>query len=179
MLIERIKTWAIILLTLSNLFGITAAYIKGNRDGASRTEAKYRKLIADQEFAYQLERNRWQVNLQKITESNNQQKLTITTLEGNLKNEREKNITLLNANNRLTKQFTRMLDASTRTEAGIMHPAAGNESDAYTSSTVAPDRILSVIQTNNINHLKCITDLNAWIDWYRMNLNIGHKTTAD
>jgi len=168
MLIERLKTWAIILLILSNLFGITAAYIKGDFHGANRTEAKYRKLVADQEFAYQLERNYQQANLLKITESNNQQKLTITTLEGSLKNEREKNASLLNANNRLTRQFTRMLDASTHTKAG-MRSTASNESDAYTSSTIAPDRILSVIQTNNINHLKCIADLNAWIDWYQMN----------
>jgi len=141
-------------------------------DGVNSTEAKYKKLIADQKFAYQLEHNHQQANLLKIIKSNNQQKLTIITLEGSLKNEREKNASLLNADNRLTRQFTRMLDASTRTEIG-MHSATSNESDVYTSSTVASDRILSLIQTNNINHLKCIVDLNAWVDWYQMNQNIN------
>jgi hypothetical protein len=64
-------------------------------------------------------------------------------------------------------EYTRLLDASASAKVPI---ASGNESDAYTPSATAPDRILFITQQNNLNHLRCIVELTAWQKLYWENV---------
>ena len=148
----------------TKLFGVLImglALIGAYTAGVSQGKSSER-LKAEQ--AYNVKLVQYSQTLQTVTESNNQQKLKISNLEVNLKNERSKNAKLLNDNNRISKQFTKLYDASTK-----LSIAASNESDATSSSTVAPNRILQIMQENNLNHLRCIADLIAWHEWWYRN----------
>lgn len=138
---------------------VGSAYIVGLNKGVSSEREKQLKI----QFVLQ---QKQQDIVNKIAESNLVAYNQITVLEGKLKDETTKNARLLNSNNRLTIQFTRLYNASTKTK---LSNAANNESDATTPSSIAPDRILRIMQYNNGKHLKCIADLNAWIDWYYAN----------
>ncbi|RTL10308.1 MAG: hypothetical protein EKK54_11585 [Neisseriaceae bacterium] len=147
------KLFGILILSLA-FIGI---YTAGVSEGRSAE-----RLKAEQ--AYNVKLMQYNQTLQAVTESNNQQKFKISTLEGELKHETAKNAKLLNDNNRISKQFTKLYDSSTR-----LSIAASNESDATSASSIAPDRILQVMQQNNLNHQRCISDLTAWQEWYRQN----------
>ena len=136
---------------------LIGVYVAGVSQGKSDE-----RLKAEQ--AYNVKLVKYNQTLQSVTESNNQQKLKISTLESELKHETSKNAKLLNDNNRLSRQFTKLYDASTQ-----LSIASGYESDATSSSSVAPDRILQIMQQNNLNHQRCIADLIAWQEWYRQN----------
>jgi hypothetical protein len=120
--------------------------------------------LLEAEQAYTLKLVQYSQTLQAVTESNNQQKLKISNLEVNLKNERSKNAKLLNDNNRISQQFTKLYDSSARLSVASSEP-----SDATTASAIAPDRILQIMQDNNLNHQRCIADLISWQEWYRQN----------
>lgn len=148
----------------TKLFGVlilSLAFIGIYTAGVSEGRSSER-LKAEQ--AYNVKLVQYNQTLQAVTESNNQQKIKISTLEVDLKNERLKNAKLLNDNNRISRQFTRLYDSSTQ-----LSIAASNESDATSASSIAPDRILAVMQENNLNHQRCIADLTAWQEWYRQN----------
>ena len=147
------KLFGVLVLSLAFI----GTYIVGVRQGKS---AEWLKA----EQSYNAKLVQYNQTLQAVTESNNQQKLKISILEVNLENERSKNAKLLNDNNRISRQFTRLYDASTK-----LSFTASNESDATSSSAVAPDRILQIMQKNNLNHQRCIADLTAWQEWYRQN----------
>ncbi len=147
------KLFAVLILSLVLIGVYTAGVSQGKSD---------ERLKAEQ--AYTIKLVKYNQTLQAITESNNQQKLKISTLESELKHETSKNAKLLNDNNRISLQFTKLYDSSTK-----LSIAASNESDATISSAVTPDRILQIMQENNLNHLRCITDLVAWQEWYRQN----------
>lgn len=136
---------------------LIGVYVAGVSQGKSDE-----RLKAEQ--AYIVKLVKYNQNLQSVTESNNQQKIKISTLESELKHETSKNAQLLNDNNRISRQFTKLYDASTQ-----LSIASSNESDATSSSSVAPDRILQIMQQNNLNHQRCIADLIAWQEWYRQN----------
>lgn len=145
------KAFGVLLMGLALIGVYTAGVSQGKSD---------ERLKAEQ--AYNVKLQQYNKTLQFVTESNNQQKLKISTLEVDLKNERLKNSKLLNDNNRLSRQFTKLYDSSTQ-----LSVAASNESDATTASAIAPDRILQIMQENNLNHQRCIADLVAWQEWYR------------
>ncbi len=145
------KLFAVLILSLALIGVYTAGVSQGKSD---------ERLKAEQ--AYNVKLQQYNKTLQFVTESNNQQKLKISTLEVDLKNERLKNSKLLNDNNRISLQFTKLYDSSTK-----LSISASNESDATTASSVAPDRILQIMQENNLNHQRCIADLVAWQEWYR------------
>lgn len=147
------KLFAALILSLA-LIGV---YVAGINQGKSDE-----RLKAEQ--AYNVKLVQYNQTLQTVTESNNQQKLKISTLESELKHETSKNAKLLNDNNRISRQFTKLYDASTQ-----LSITSGYESDATSSSSVAPDRILQIMQQNNLNHQRCIADLIAWQEWYRQN----------
>ncbi len=67
-MLDKLKTWAIILLTLSNLFGILGAYIKGKEAGENELRQYY-------EAAERASNDYWQDKLNKISESANQTRL--------------------------------------------------------------------------------------------------------
>lgn len=148
----------------TKLFGIlilSLAFIGIYTAGVSEGRSSER-LKAEQ--AYNVKLQQYSQTLQFISESNNQQKLKISTLESELKHETAKNAKLLNDNNRISRQFTRLYDSSTQ-----LSIATSDESDATSTSSIAPDRILQIMQENNLNHQRCIADLTAWQDWYRQN----------
>lgn len=147
------KLFSVLVLSLAFI----AIYTAGVSEGRSSE-----RLKAEQ--AYNVKLMQYSKTLQSISESNNQQKLKISTLEVDLKNERNKNTKLLNDNNRISKQFTKLYDSSTR-----LSIATSESSDATSASSITPDRILQIMQENNLNHQRCIADLTAWQDWYRQN----------
>lgn len=142
-------------------------YLLGHAQGSNSCELRYRQAMLKTEQANEQQIRHWQDVLNNIAESNNQQQNKINVLQVQLTNERTKNINLINANNRITRQYTRLLDASASAKVPV---TTGNESDAYTPSPVAPDRILFITQQNNLNHLRCIADLTVWLRWYQENL---------
>lgn len=147
------KLFSVLILSLA-FIGI---YTAGVSQGKSSE-----RLKAEQ--AYTVKLVQYNQTLQSVTELTNQQKLKISTLESELKNETTKNAKLLNDNNRISKQFTKLYDSSTQ-----LSIATSNESDATNSSSVTPDRILQIMQDNNLNHQRCIADLTAWQEWYHQN----------
>lgn len=128
-------------------------YQKGKSDERLKAETEYNARLI-----------KYNQTLQSVSESNNQQKLKISTLEVSLNNEISKNAKLLNDNNRISKQFTKLYDSSARLSVASSEP-----SDATTSSAINPDRILQVMQENNLNHQRCIADLISWQEWYNQN----------
>lgn len=147
------KLFAVLILSLALIGVYTAGVNQGKSD---------ERLKAEQ--AYNVKLVKYNQTLQSVTESNNNQKLKISTLESELKHETSKNAKLLNDNNRLSRQFTKLYDSSTRLSVATSEPR-----DAYTASAIDPDRILHIMQENNLNHLRCIADLIAWQEWYRQN----------
>jgi hypothetical protein len=97
------KLFGVLVLSLA-FIGI---YTAGVRQGKSAE-----RLKAEQSYNAKLVQ--YSQTLQAVTESNNQQKLKISTLEVSLNNEISKNAKLLNDNNRISKQFTKLYDSSTR-----------------------------------------------------------------
>ncbi len=130
-----------------------SSYQKGKSDERLKAETEYNARLV-----------KYNQTLQSVSESNNQQKLKISTLEVNLNNEISKNAKLLNDNNRISKQFTKLYDNSARLSVASSEP-----SDATTASAINPDRILQVMQENNLNHQRCIADLISWQNWYNQN----------
>jgi division protein CdvB (Snf7/Vps24/ESCRT-III family) len=128
-------------------------YQKGKSDERLKAETEYNARLV-----------KYNQTLQSVSESNNLQRLKISTLEVSLNNEISKNAKLLNDNNRISRQFTKLYDSSAR-----LSITSSNESDATTSSAVTPDRILQIMKANNLNHLKCIADLISWHEWYNSN----------
>lgn len=147
------KLFSVLVLSLAFI----AIYTAGVSEGRSSE-----RLKAEQ--AYNVKLQQYSQTLQSISESNSQQKLKISTLESELKHETAKNAKLLNDNNRISKQFTKLYDSSTQ-----LSIATSESSDATSASSIAPDRILAVMQQNNLNHQRCISDLTAWQEWYRQN----------
>jgi hypothetical protein len=111
-------------------------------------------------------------NLRQVEESSNIQLIKIAKLEENIKNEREKNTKLLNDNNRITKQFVKLYDSSTSTSMQVTPSESGYATEA---SSIVPNRILGVMQTNNVNCQYYIVQLNKWIDLYELNQKTAGK----
>jgi hypothetical protein len=130
-----------------------SSYQKGKSDERLKAETEYNARLV-----------KYNQTLQLVSESNNLQRLKISTLEVNLNNEISKNAKLLNDNNRISKQFTKLYDSSARLSVASSEP-----SDATTASAINPDRILQVMQENNLNHQRCIADLISWQNWYNQN----------
>lgn len=147
------KLFGVLVLSLAFI----GTYTVGVRQGKSAERLKA-------EHAYNVKLVQYSQTLQAVTESNNQQRLKISTLEVSLNNEISKNAKLLNDNNRISKQFTKLYDSSTRLSIATSEP-----SDATTASAIAPDRALKIMKENNLNHQQCIADLIVWHEWYRQN----------
>lgn len=70
-MLDKLKTWAIILLTLSNLFGILGAYIKGKEAGENETRQYYE--LAEQANTAYFQAKIFQLNESaELAKSNNQ-----------------------------------------------------------------------------------------------------------
>jgi hypothetical protein len=151
-IINKIAQFAIIATLIS------VSYIVGLSRGENKCILSTHQASIDQQKKY----NATLDEVLRYQESNLQK---INSFTAEINHEREINKKLINANNKLNRQFQLLLDAS----AANMHTSTSYAVHAGESSTVAPDRILSTIQYNYYQCNRWREQLIMWQKWYNFN----------